>query len=210
MKYDSQYYLLGEDADSGRYMINKTRQSDKGLRLLRQRSVRRNVVGKGHTTVVMGDKSQFSPCDYHEVLPAGLISDKFKIVLEGFNLPGVDFYEADIENNGKIWDERHLVHIWQNYPALHQGRSKIKGTYVDNDFILKSMSLDENLLDKVPLEDRLVFRLNEKPEYLYHESVVAAIKAAGLTGVRFIKVSSWGVGSAFELQEEEDAFYDDL
>ena len=198
MKYDSQYYLLGEDANSGRYMLSESMKSDDGLRLLRQRSIKKQVLGRGNVHITMGGESQFSPCDYHEVLPAGLISEKFKLVLEGFNLPGVDFYETDLENNGKVWDDRYLVHVWQNYPALHQGRSKIKGTYVDNDFILKSMSLDENLLDKVPLEERLVFRLNEKPEYLYHESVVAAIKAADLTGVRFIKVADWGVASAFE------------
>ncbi|WP_244663244.1 hypothetical protein [Vibrio owensii] len=59
------------------------------------------------------------------------------------------------------------------------------------------MSLDETLLDKVPLEERLVFRLQEKPQFLFHETVVDALKAANLTGVGFIRVEQWGPAAMF-------------
>lgn len=210
MRYDNQYYLLSNDAQSGNHMICESNKSDDGLDLLERSSIKRQVLGKGHVAITMGDDDQFSPCDYHHVLPSGLISEKFKEVLTSFNLPGVDFYETVIETRIKKWNDRYLVHIWQNYRALHQKRSKIDGTFVKNNFILEGISLDENLLDKIPLKDRLVFRLNENPKYLYHESVVAAIKVANLTGVRFICVKDWGLGSAFEILEDENSFYDDL
>ncbi|AXB34564.1 hypothetical protein DSB67_24885 [Vibrio campbellii] len=210
MKYDDEYYLLMEDARSGPYMLKQSKNSDAGLDLLFQRSIKREVFDRGHVQITWGDDGKFSPCDYHGLLPSGLVSDKFKKVLDSFNLRGVDFYETDLEHKGQVWADRYLVHIWQNYRALHQGRTKIDGTFLRDRFTLESMSLDERVLDKVVLEDRLAFRLNEKPEYLYHETVVAALKAANVTGVRYVKVKDWGISSVFDSQEEEDEFYDDL
>ncbi|MEL6117973.1 hypothetical protein P0Y67_22530, partial [Photobacterium sp. SP02] len=87
-------------------------------------------------------------------------------------------------------------------------RSEISGTYVGDRFTLLKLSLDEEVLDQVPLEKRLVFRLREDPTFLFHESVVAALRAADLSGLDFRRVDSWSIGSAFE--DDDDDFYDDL
>ncbi|MBD8514092.1 hypothetical protein IFO68_15535 [Photobacterium sp. CAU 1568] len=211
MNYDRQYYLLTEDSQSGPYMLVKNKKSDEGLsRLLAMRSIKRQVLGPGYINITLGDNGNFKPCDYHEVLPAGLVSEKFKNILDSFQLPGVDFYPAYIENRGNIWKEHYLIHIWQNHRALHPKRSVYDGTYENDRFDLKKMTLNEEVLDLVPLHERLVFRLHEKPHYLYHESVVVALKAAGLTGVNFLNIQNWGPGSAFATEEEEDDFYNNL
>ncbi|KKC97823.1 imm11 family protein [Photobacterium halotolerans] len=198
MKYDRQYYLLTEDSQSALYMLSESEKSDDGLlKLLSMRSIKRKVLGPGYMHITMGDDGNFKPCDYHEVLPSGLVSDKFKQVLESFQLPGVDFYPTYIENRGRTWDAHYLLHVWQNHRALHPKRSVYDGTYENDRFQLEKMCLNEDVLDKVPLNERLVFRLNEKPHYLYHESVVVALKAAGLTGVGFLNVQDWGPNSAF-------------
>ncbi|MFB9135361.1 imm11 family protein [Vibrio olivae] len=212
MDYDHQYYLITEDECSGVYMLNESRKSDErlGIELLSEYSIKRLVRGRGHVHVTWGDDGNFSPCDYHRVSATGLVSHKFKEVLVSFNLHGVEFYGADIENNGNTWSDHYLIHIWQNYRVLHHGRSRIKGSYVDDEFTLEKISLDERVLDDIPIEERLVFRMNEDVKYLYHESVVAALRAAGLTGMRFVKVADWSIGSAFTSEDEEDEFYDDL
>lgn len=208
MDYDQQYYVITEDEYSGTYMLNESRKSDEklGINLLSEHSIQRWVKGRGHVQITWGDDGKFSPCDYHRVSATGLVSHKFKDVLEALNLNGVDFYETDIENNGNIWRDHFLMHIWQNHQVLHRERSKIKGSYVDNDFTLEKISLDEKVLDKIPLEERLVFRINEDVKYLYHESVVAVLEAAGLKGMGFVKVADWSVHGAFD----EDDFYDSL
>ncbi|UTM56016.1 hypothetical protein L4174_009125 [Photobacterium sp. CCB-ST2H9] len=198
MKYDNQYYLLTEDASSGAYMLAESEKSDEGLEdLLMMQSIKRRVLGPGHVHITFGDDGKYSPCDYHEVLPAGLISEKLKHVLESFHLPGVDFYPAHIENRGKVWKDHYLVHVWQNHRALHPQRSVYQGTYEDDMFILKKISLNEEVLDLIPLQERLVFRLNEDPQYLYHESVVEALRLADLTGLNFLPIQNWGPDSAF-------------
>ncbi|MCG2839328.1 hypothetical protein L6J37_21095 [Photobacterium sp. WH77] len=90
------------------------------------------------------------------------------------------------------------MHIWNHHKAIHHGRSKIDGTYVDDDFTLEVLSLDENVLDKIPLEKRLVFTLEEKPKFLFHETVVQALREVNLTGLSFQRVDEWSIGSAFE------------
>ncbi len=108
------------------------------------------------------------------------------------------FYYVDIKVGEKVWNDYFMMHIWNNYPAIHKGRSVIDGTYVDDDFFLEELSLDEDLLDSIPLNERLVFRLTEEPRYLFHESVVDILKSANLTGVSFLRVDGFGSGFMFD------------
>ncbi|MEI8595782.1 imm11 family protein [Photobacterium sp. Hal280] len=198
MKYDSQYYILRENHESGAYMLGHTEGTDEGLfSLMSLRSISRRVLGPGNVKVYDGNISKFFPCDYHETAEQ-LVSEKFRQVLAPFNLPGVDFYQTNIVNGDKIWSEHYYMHIWNHHKAIHHGRSKIDGTYVDDDFTLEVLSLDENVLDKISLEKRLVFTLEEKPKFLFHETVVQALREANLTGLSFQRVDEWSIGSAFE------------
>ena len=76
--------------------------------------------------------------------------------------------------------------------------SEVDGSYIDDDFFLDALSLNEKVLDQVPLEERLVFRLEEDPTFLFHESVVKALEGANLSGLGFIKVKDWNIGSEFD------------
>ncbi|MBV7264490.1 hypothetical protein KCG43_20975 [Photobacterium sp. WH24] len=198
MKYDSEYYLLRESVESGSYMLDHAEDSDEGLdHLMSLRSINRRVLGLGVVEISDGDVANFSPCDYHET-PEQLVSEKFKNIITKFNLPGIDFYKTNIINGDVIWKEHYFMHIWNHHKAIHHGRSKIDGTYVDDDFTLEVLSLDENVLDKIPLEKRLIFTLEEKPKFLFHETVVQALREANLTGLSFQRVDEWSIGSAFE------------
>ncbi|EOG7703698.1 hypothetical protein ACLINR_003207 [Vibrio parahaemolyticus] len=197
MKYDKQYYLLCESDHAGFHMLGQAEDSDEGLEhLMATRSLKREVKGLGKVEVCEGNKKSFSPCDYHEIAEQ-MVSEKFRQVLLPFELPRVDFYPTEVTNGDKVWSSYFMMHIWNNYRAIHQGRSVIDGTYVKNDFFLESLSLDETVLDKIPFEERLVFTLDEDPKFLFHETVVDALKAANLTGVGFIRVDQWGPAAMF-------------
>ncbi|ENH2499200.1 hypothetical protein, partial [Vibrio parahaemolyticus] len=192
-----QYYLLCESGHAGFHMLGQAEDSDEGLEhLMATRSLKREVKGLGKVEVCEGNKKSFSPCDYHEIAEQ-MVSEKFRQVLLPFELPRVDFYPTEVTNGDKVWSSYFMMHIWNNYRAIHQGRSVIDGTYVKNDFFLESLSLDETVLDKIPFEERLVFTLDEDPKFLFHETVVDALKAANLTGVGFIRVDQWGPAAMF-------------
>ncbi|WP_051288272.1 imm11 family protein [Photobacterium halotolerans] len=191
MKYDSQYYILRENHESGAYMLGQDEDSDEGLEhLMSLRSIKPRVFGPGVVEVLEGDSSRFTPCDYHETAEQ-LVSEKFKHVLLPFNLPGVEFYQTNIMCDDRIWKGHYYMHIWNHHRAIHRRRSKIDGTYIDDDFILEALSLDESVLDKVTLGERLVFRLEEDPIFLFHETIVQALREANLTGLSFERVDEW-------------------
>ncbi|MCG2839305.1 hypothetical protein L6J37_20955 [Photobacterium sp. WH77] len=208
MKYDSQYYMLNESGRATDYMLDQIDGSDEGLgRLMAIHPIHRRVLGPGRVGISEGNRAKFQPCDYHETAEQ-LVSEKFRQVLVPFNLPGIDFYQTDIINDDKTWSDYYFMHIWNHHKAIDKKRSEIKGTYVRNRFTLLKLSLDEKVLDQVPLEKRLVFTLEEKPVFLFHESVVAALRAADLSGLGFRRVDDWSIGSAFE--DDDDDSYDDL
>ncbi|TON87315.1 hypothetical protein CGH47_21765, partial [Vibrio parahaemolyticus] len=137
MKYDKQYYLLCESGHAGFHMLGQAEDSDEGLEhLMATRSLKREVKGLGKVEVCEGNKKSFSPCDYHEIAEQ-MVSEKFRQVLLPFELPRVDFYPTEVTNGDKVWSSYFMMHIWNNYRAIHQGRSVIDGTYVKNDFFLE-------------------------------------------------------------------------
>ena len=191
MHYDKQYYMLVEANGSGDFMMGGAEDTDEGLfHLLAMRSLKKEVLGPGKVEVLHGNKRRFTPCDYHSAFGM-LVSEKFKQVIDGFNAPKVDFYQADIRNLGQTWSDHYFMHVWNNHRVMHHGRSKIDGTYENDDFTLESFSLDENLMGKIPLEERLIFRLSEKPKFLFHETVMEALDKANLTGLGFEKVTGF-------------------
>lgn len=188
MAYDNQYYFLNETGEASYYMLSLSADTDVALlNLMSIWSIKHKVKGHGKVHVKEGNKSKFIPSDYHEI-PYQMVSEKFKQIIMSFNLPGVDFYPTDITNNDTIWPGYYLMHIHQNYKAIHPERSEIDGSYINGDFFLESLSLNENVLNNITLEKRLVFRLEEKPRFLFHESVVEALKAANLSGLGFTQI----------------------
>jgi hypothetical protein len=59
-------------------------------------------------------------------------------------------------------------------------------------YSIDRFTLDKEVLGKIPLEERLIFRLEEDETMkLYHKSIVDAIMAVNPTGVQFTKVEDW-------------------
>jgi hypothetical protein len=123
------------------------------------------------------------------------MSEKVKNLFEKLNIGGIQFWQAEITTDkNKIITEHYVFHLWNCIAAVD--KNNYKGTPITERGLidsLKSFSLDENALSKIPLEKRLVFYLTESnTERLVHQSVYDAIMAENLTGFSFTKVSDWG------------------
>ena len=63
---------------------------------------------------------------------------------------------------------------------------------------IDKFELDEEKLSKIPLEKRLIFRLDESTDiYLFHQSIVDEINKLNPVGIHFTRVDEWDVGAAF-------------
>lgn len=134
--------------------------------------------------------------DYHS-LPKPVFSERAKGTLDNFSLLGNQLFPITITHNDTKHPDYFILNCHNELMAMHRERSKFQKEGLI--FYIDSLSLNEEVLDKIPEEERMIFVLEEKAAMiLYHEKIVKALEAAEVTGVRFVKVSEWGIGSAFD------------
>jgi len=107
------------------------------------------------------------------------------------------FFEANIVHKGETYPDHFIFKCNTEFKVMHQERSTF--TYEEGLYFIDRLSLDEEVLDKIEENKRLIVLMDEDAaKILYHEKVVKALEAAEVTGVRFVKVKDWNVGSAFD------------
>jgi hypothetical protein len=120
-----------------------------------------------------------------------VVSEKIKNVLESMHIKGIQLIPAKVESNkGDIYENFYYIHIYNIIEAMDKENSKFEYEY--EMYYIDSFTLDNKVLEKIPLEERLVFKLKEDITMkLYHKSVADAIMATNPEGVQFIKVEDW-------------------
>ena len=121
-----------------------------------------------------------------------IVSEKIKAAIEPLNIKGIQLIPATVKSNkGEVYEGFYYVHIYNFIEAIDKETSNYELDEYGHYFI-DSFKLDHKILEKIPLEERLVFKLKENgTKKLYHRSVVDAIMATEPEGVQFIKVENW-------------------
>ncbi len=127
-------------------------------------------------------------------------SEKFKSFFEERNVHGIQFFPVEITDNKKrLITGHYAIHVWNQLPAID--KDNYEGDPVDrfgSIMSLERFSLDAEQLNDIPAEERAVFMLEEDSSmFIVHRSLVEAMQAAGLTGMRFWKVSEWDEDAMF-------------
>ncbi len=151
------------------------------------------------------DNPQFA--DLHSGGSTMVISEKIKEQLDAMKLKDVQLIPATIEDiNGDEHDGYYYIHIYNLIECMDKEKSEWRSPrrHPDKVMSVDKLVLDNEKLDKIPLEERLVFALSEEPlTKLYHRSVVEKILSAKPTGVRFYCISDFDGSQPFE-----DEFWD--
>ncbi len=200
-KYDTEYYFLQESGLSLEYMLGERKDSgtsNNGRNLMfMPKPIHDSVAGLGKIEITDGDEDSFTPCDFHKVFGLLLSELAFKLLSE-LKLHKVDYYEAEIITKKKIWKKHYLMHLYNEIDAIHPKRSVFDGSVEDMDVILEKLSLNEEVLDEIDLEKRMMFYLDGCARFVVHESIVKAIEDTKLTGIEAIRVDKWNIGSMFD------------
>lgn len=200
-KYDKEYYFLEEAGSALDYMLaeradSETSNNGKTLMFM-PKPLGSSVTGMGKVEITDGEESEFEPCDFHKLF-GWLLSEKAYKLLDEFKLYKVDYYEAEIITNIKTWKKHYLMHLYNEIDAIHPKRSVYDGEIEEMDVILEELSLNEEVLDEIKLEKRLIFCLSGCSRFVVHESIVKAIEDTKLTGIEAIRVDKWNIGSMFD------------
>ena len=129
--------------------------------------------------------------------PRTTVTKKVADILKEIGQKDNQFFEANIVHKGETYPDHFIFKCNTELKVMHHERSTF--TYEEGLYFIDRLSLDEEVLDKIDEDKRLIVQLDEKAwMVLYHEKVVKALEAAEITGVRFVKVKDWNVGSAFD------------
>ncbi|WP_163833791.1 imm11 family protein [Spartinivicinus ruber] len=194
MKYDSEYYIARDVGPASRYILSTAANTGvEDFLLESDHCIANEVKGTGKIQVNRGDKVHFHPHDYHE-LPEPIVSERLKTLIQQFTPIKVDFYPTEIISGKQVWKGHYFLHIYNEIAGLHPTRSIFDFNETNDEIFIEKLSLNEELLDKIPLQQRLIFVLEEDVIQLYHESVVETISNADITGIKFGRVDKWQIG----------------
>ena len=138
--------------------------------------------------------------DYHST-PCSVVSQKIHDVLEKLNINGLQMISAIITGkDSELYENYWFLNIYNKLAVLDKEKSKYKW----DDFLevanpIEKLVLSEELLNDIPLEERLIFRLEENTTFeIFHKSVVDAIMETNPEGILFTSVADWSIGTAFD------------
>jgi hypothetical protein len=129
--------------------------------------------------------------DYHTT-PHPLISEKLYSALNAMNIKGIQLIPAVIRGKNENYNYWYL-HIYNAYPVLDIEKSECEW----DDFLKKVMFIDtivfkENELEKIKLEDRLIFKLAEDGlEFFFHKSIVDELLKIEPKSFKFTNVTEY-------------------
>lgn len=132
-------------------------------------------------------------------LPKPVISEKIKNVLEPLKIKGIQILPAKVKiSKEEFWDYWYL-HIFNKIECIDFEKSDC--VFADSDgkiLNISSLVFDNKKLDKIPLEERLIFLPKEYASYeVFHKSIVEEIQAIEPTGLIWARVSEWDDGYTF-------------
>ena len=117
-------------------------------------------------------------------LPDAVISKKIYDELAPLQIKNVQLIPATIYVEGKIYKDYRLIHMYNFLECVDREASTadVSSVTIGNGAII----LDKKKLAKIPLEERLVFRLDEGPSIkVFHKSIVEKIMSVNPTGLEF-------------------------
>ncbi|WP_419812391.1 imm11 family protein [Bacterioplanoides sp.] len=197
MKYDGMYYTLEEnfsETSELEWVNNKYRigNFDKYKKLDPPKSILNLEIESDddRNPPVMGD---FASVIHH------VWSQRARDIIMELASYRIQMFPAKITKGDHVFEHYYFMNCFDEIPAMHKDRSDYSLSRSGLTYFIESLSLDENVLDQIPEDQRMIFALEEKAAYyLYHEKVVNALKDISATGFSFVKVKDWIIGSAFD------------
>jgi hypothetical protein len=181
---NEQYPLLTEDSDCPPYSYEKVR-----------------IENPQSMSYRLGKPVPRKPkmVDFHSS-PDSVISKKIFDVLDNMNIKGIQLIPAIITGkNDEIHENYWYIHIINHYSVIDKENSECEWNTLGKIWALDKLVLDEEKLKPVPLDERLIFRMQEySAKTLFHKSVVDAIMATNPEGVVFYNIREWYDGIQFD------------
>jgi hypothetical protein len=139
--------------------------------------------------------------DYHS-LPESVVSEKIKLVFDELNIPYVQLFPSTIRNTktDEVVEGYYFIKIFNQIKCMDREKSKWDAARWNPEVVvdIDKLVLNNEILDKIPLEERLVFAIDNAAHELFHRSVVEKIMASNPTGLKPYPVCGWDPSAPFK------------
>ncbi|MWP49536.1 MULTISPECIES: DUF1629 domain-containing protein [unclassified Gilliamella] len=124
--------------------------------------------------------------------PEIYITDKIVEVIKNFSIKGVKFIDTELTTpKGELIEDYFCMLVDNDIEVLDKEKSEFTYKYLV--YSVSKFILDREVLNKIPLEERLIFLPEESPsKILFHETVAKAIMDENPTGMEFINIETGG------------------
>lgn len=129
-----------------------------------------------------------------------LVVDEFKQRVESFPIRGLQIYPAIYIHDDGVWHENYwYLGCYEKLDCWDRKRSVWQAEEEDDDATVERFSLDASVLQSIPEDNRLLFRMGGVDFcYLFaHERFVEVIRAGGFGGVTAIRVKDYRAGDQY-------------
>ncbi|MCJ8314504.1 MAG: hypothetical protein HRU38_20465 [Saccharospirillaceae bacterium] len=125
------------------------------------------------------------------------VSEKFVEAFDGF--PGIQFLQG---THGEVIEELKLDYYYLHYlysiKCMNFDASEVRLSKRGRIMSYKKLVLDQEILNNIPEEKRLIFWLREDPMIcIVHQKFVDVYNEAGLKGARFVPIEQYNEETAF-------------
>jgi hypothetical protein len=147
----------------------------------------------------LGDPIPRKPkmADYH-ASPNAVVSKKIFDILSPLKIEGIQLLPATISVKDKTLKDYWAIHIYHHIQCvdLELSECAVKSTRLSR---VKKLVLDKKVLEKIPLQKRLIFRLKEDISYeLFHVSIMESIMGANPEGIHFTNIEQVNERALFQ------------
>lgn len=204
--YNEEYYYLTANG------INFPALDFDGPNMIRNKYkfFRKNAVDEEIIPLRFSDPIPRKPqmADVHSMASNRVFSERIKKTLEEICLKNVQFIPVVItDKNDELISGYYIPHIYNVIKCADMENSIYED---DNDddteeddiiYEFEKLVLDNTILDKIPLNDRLVFLVGESNlKRLYHRSIAEKILSLKPTGVSFYQLSTYDESKPFQAE----------
>lgn len=131
-----------------------------------------------------------------------VFSDIIYQTIKDKNIKGTKFIPVVIrDRDDNKYKNYWFTNIYQKHSVMDQKKSdKVSNPPSISWSVVNKMVIDPELINKVPLEERLIFVPAECTEYpLYHKSIVDLIMLVNQEGLVFVPIDKWYNGISYTL-----------
>ncbi|QUI72316.1 hypothetical protein [Pseudoalteromonas sp. M8] len=137
-----------------------------------------------------------------------VVNSKIREKLKFFAFEGMQLYPAVyIDDEGNYHENFWCMNFWEELDCLDRNRSKFSKLTLEklkldpdaDDLTTYKYSLDSDVLDKIPEEERLIFKMGpDDMGYVFvHQKIADIFFEEKATGVNLVKVSDFEEGMQF-------------